>query len=186
MRVLGLPGSLRTNSVNRRLLGAAARLLPPDAELTVFEGVGQLPLYDEDLDTDLAPPSVAALRDALTGADAVLIATPEYNSSLPGPLKNALDWASRPSPDSALSGKPVAVVGASPSRFGAVWAQAEVRKVAAAIGARVVEEELPVSDAFNAFDGDDRLHSSELEARFAALIDRLLADAAATATRGAA
>jgi chromate reductase, NAD(P)H dehydrogenase (quinone) len=97
---------------------------------------------------------VRALREEIGAADAVLISTPEYNASVPGHLKNALEWSSRPFPDNALRGKPVAVVGASTGLFGAVWAQAELRKVLGSIGARVVDEELPVGQAHEAFTPD--------------------------------
>ena len=101
-------------------------------------GLATLPAYDEDVDGRLAAPAVAAACGAtLAAADAVLIATPEYNASIPGALKNALDWASRPFPDNCLRGKPVAVIGASTGLFGAVWAQAELRKVLKTIGAAV-------------------------------------------------
>ena len=153
MLVLGLSGSLRRDSHNRKLLRAAAAELPPGARLAVWEGLGSLPLYDQDLDVAPALPEVRQLRDALAAADAILISTPEYNHSIPGVLKNALDWASRPFPHNALRGKPVAVVGASTGLFGAVWAQAETRKVLEAIGAEVVERELPVGSADSAFDG---------------------------------
>ena len=113
------------------------------------------------------------LRDAIAEADAVLIATPEYNSSLPGQLKNALDWASRPFPENALRNKPVAVIGASTGMFGAVWAQAEARKVLAATGARVVDVELPVPDAEAAFAGD-RLADAELHENLARIVSELL------------
>jgi chromate reductase len=154
MRILGLSGSLRRDSHNTSLLRAAAKALPPGVELELFDGLAGLPHYDADLDVDPAPDPVERLREAIAGADGVLIATPEYNGSIPGALKNALDWASRPFPDNALRGKPVAVVGASTGMFGAVWAQAEVRKVLKTIGADVLDGELPVSHAHLAF-GDD-------------------------------
>jgi chromate reductase len=115
------------------------------------------------------------LREAIADADGVLIATPEYNGSIPGVLKNALDWASRPFPDSALKGKPVAVVGASTGLFGAVWAQAEVRKVLGVIGADVLDGELPVGQAANAFDGNGRLAEPELHDALAELVGVLAA-----------
>src|SRR2546421_12635475 len=127
MRILGISGSLRDGSYNTKLLHEARRLLPGDVEL--WDGLKAIPPYDQDDDGAEAPAAVAALRAALDGADAVLFATPEYNSSVPGQLKNALDWASRPIATNALRGKPVAVVGASTGAFGAVWAQAELRKV---------------------------------------------------------
>ena len=132
MRVLGIAGSLRKDSWNRKLLLAAAELLPEDVELELWDGLKAVPPYDEDDDGLPAPPSVAKLRAAIAGADAVLVATPEYNSSVPGQLKNALDWASRPFATNVLRFKPVAVVGASTGAFGAVWAQAELRKVLSA------------------------------------------------------
>jgi chromate reductase len=164
MRVLGLSGSLRRGSHNERLLRAAAELLPPGATLALWDGLADLPPYSEDHDTEPPPPAVARLRADLAAADAVLIATPEYNASLPGVLKNALDWASRPFPDNALRRKPVAVVGASTSLFGAVWAQAEARKVLETIGARVLDVELPVALAHEAFTADGRLADAEQHA----------------------
>jgi chromate reductase, NAD(P)H dehydrogenase (quinone) len=154
MRVLGISGSLRRASHNTSLLRAAAMSLPSGVELELYDELGDLPHYNADLDVDPAPDSVARLREAIADADGVLIATPEFNGSIPGALKNALDWASRPFPDNALRGKPVAVVGASTGIFGAVWAQAEVRKVLKTIGADVLDGELPVAHAHIAF-GDD-------------------------------
>jgi chromate reductase len=147
MRVLGITGSLRRDSYNHALLRAAAERLPAGAELVEFEGLRKIPPYDADLEEFETPAAVAELRQAMREADAVLIATPEYNHSIPGVLKNALDWASRPAGQSALTGTPAAVVGASTGMFGAVWAQAETRKVLAALGGRVVEAELPVARA---------------------------------------
>lgn len=147
MRVLGISGSLRSDSLNSALLRAAGERLPAGAELVEFEGLRDVPPYDEDVETSGTSFVVEELRDAIRSADAVLIATPEYNSSIPGQLKNALDWISRPAGQSALSGKPAAVVGASTGMFGAVWAQAELRKVLGAMGGRVIEAELPVGHA---------------------------------------
>jgi chromate reductase len=123
MRILGISGSLRRGSHNRRLLRAAASSLPPGAELVEWDGLAGLPAFDEDLELT-PPPTVQAFLEAVDQADALLIATPEYNASVPGALKNALDWASRPFPDNVLREKPAAVVGASTGLFGAVWAQA--------------------------------------------------------------
>jgi chromate reductase, NAD(P)H dehydrogenase (quinone) len=156
MKILGISGSLRRGSHNTSLLRAAAKSLPSGVELEVYDGLADLPHYDADLDVDPAPEAAARLRDAIAQADGVLISTPEFNGSIPGALKNALDWASRPFPDNALRGKPVAVVGASTGLFGAVWAQAEVRKVLGIIGADTLTHELPVGQAQNAF-GDDGL-----------------------------
>jgi chromate reductase len=147
MRVLGISGSLRRDSLNSALLRAAAERLPAGAELVEFDRLREVPPYDEDVEVEATPEVVEALRDAVRSADAVLIATPEYNHSIPGQLKNALDWVSRPAGKSALNGKPAAAIGASTGMFGAVWAQAELRKVLGALGGRVVEGELPVAQA---------------------------------------
>ena len=119
------------------------------------------------------------MRSAVAGADAVLFATPEYNSSIPGQLKNGLDWVSRPLATNALRNKPVAVVGASAGAFGAVWAQAELRKVLAAIGARVFEGEVAVGHAPTRFDEHGRLIDDEISEQLAEVVDGLVAAARA-------
>jgi chromate reductase len=162
IRILGISGSLRSGSHNTALLRAAALSLPPEAELEVYDGLRDLPHYDADLDVEPQDPAVARLREAIAEADGILISTPEFNGSIPGPLKNALDWASRPFPDNALKGKPVAVVGASTGLFGAVWAQAEVKKVLGVTGADVLEGELPVGQASGAFGDDGHLLDPDL------------------------
>jgi chromate reductase len=153
MKILGLSGSLRRESHNTRLLAGVRKLLPAGVELVVFEDLADIPPYNEDYEHQ-TPPAVAALRAAIADADAVLVATPEYNASIPGVLKNALDWVSRPVAATPLRGKPVAVVGASTGMFGAVWAQAETRKVLSTIGARVVDRELPIAQAEDALGPD--------------------------------
>jgi chromate reductase len=173
MKILGLPGSLRQDSHNVRLLRAAAETLPPGATLELWDGLRDVPPYDEDVDGELAPAPVRALRGAIAEADAILVATPEYNASIPGVLKNALDWASRPYATNALRGKPAAVVGASTGLFGAVWAQAETRKVLKTIGAHVLEDEVPVGLADDAFDPHGRLLDPELRDRLADLVGDL-------------
>jgi chromate reductase len=142
MRILGISGSLRRDSHNTSLLRAAAELLPSGTELVLFDGLRDLPHYDADLDVSPAHPAVQALREAIGEADAILFATPEYNGTIPGALKNAVDWASRPREETVLQDKPAAVIGASPGMFGAVWAQADLRKSLGIAGARVVGEEL--------------------------------------------
>src|SRR6185436_10573256 len=174
MRVLGLSGSLRRDSHNRALLRAAAAAVPPGVELVEWDRVAELPAYDEDLDAAPVPEPVRALREAIADADAVLIATPEYNASIPGVLKNALDWASRPHATNPLRGKPAAVVGTSTGMFGAVWAQSDARKILSTIGARVVDRELPVPEAAERFDADGMLRDPEVEAQ----LSELLADLA--------
>ena len=178
MKVLGISGSLRRDSYNSLLLENARELLPAGVELELYDGLKDVPPFDEDDEADPAP-AVERLRDAVAGADAVLFATPEYNSSIPGQLKNAVDWASRPIATAALRNKPVAVVGASTGMFGAVWAQAELRKVLARTGARVLEGELPVPLAGSQFDDEGRLADEELRARLAEVAERLAAETAA-------
>jgi chromate reductase len=175
MKVLAISGSLRRDSHNTTLLRAAAELLPPPAELEFFDGLKAVEPYDEDDDQGAGPDGAGRLRDAIESADAILIATPEYNSSLPGQLKNAIDWVSRPLGTNAIWGKPVAVVGASTGMFGAVWAQAETRKALAASGARVIEKDLPVGHADEAFTDDGRLADAELRERFVEMLDELIA-----------
>jgi len=172
MRILGIAGSVRRGSHNRRLLRAAGDTLPSGVELVEWEGLGSLPIFDEDLEND--PPAVVQeFLDVVESADALLISTPEYNASLPGGLKNALDWASRPFPDNVLKEKPSAVIGSSTGLFGAVWAQAEVRKVLKASGAHVLETELPVGMADFAFGEDGSLADPELTVRMGDLLGDL-------------
>jgi chromate reductase, NAD(P)H dehydrogenase (quinone) len=171
MRILGIAGSVRRGSHNRRLIRAAVDSLPPGVELVEWEGLAGLPIFDEDLESD-PPASVQDFLDEVEAADALLIATPEYNASVPGGLKNALDWASRPFPENVLKEKPAAVIGASTGLFGAVWAQAEVRKALKASGAHVLDAELPVGLADGAFDGD-ALADPELGARLGDLLGDL-------------
>jgi len=179
LRILGISGSLREGSHNTNLLRAAARLLPSGVELALYDSLRELPPYDADRDVQPADPAVERLREAIGDADGVLIATPEFNGSIPGVLKNALDWASRPFPENALRGKPVAVIGASTGLFGAVWAQAETRKVLGIIGADVIDGELPVGQAEAAFADDGGLLDSDQRVALAELIGVLAARAGA-------
>jgi len=177
MRVLGITGSLRRDSYNHALLREAAERLPAGVELVEFERLAEIPPYDADLEAGATPAAVAELRAAMREADAVLVATPEYNHSIPGVLKNALDWASRPAGQSALTGTPAAVIGASTGMFGAVWAQAETRKVLGALGGRVIEAELPVARAADLY-RDGRLElspeqSQQLEEILATLVSEV-------------
>jgi chromate reductase len=174
MRVLGISGSLRRDSYNSGLLRAAAQLLPSGAELEVFDGLKEIPPYDADDDVHPGPAPVEALREAIASADAIFVATPEYNASIPGVLKNALDWASRPHATNPLRGKPAAVVGASTGMFGAVWAQADTRKVLSTIGARVLETELPVPEGDERFDAAGNLRDPEVEERLAEVLRELV------------
>ncbi|HEX9380202.1 MAG TPA: NADPH-dependent FMN reductase [Gaiellaceae bacterium] len=181
MKVLAISGSLRSASYNTQLLRAAEELFPPGVDFELYDGLKGVPPYDEEDDVQPAPPAVAALRLAIAGADAVLVATPEYNSSVPGFLKNALDWVSRPVATNPLRNKPVAVIGASTGAFGAVWAQAELRKVLAAIGARVVDAEVAVGHAPTRFDEHGGLEDDSLLEQLGETIEALLAETEARA-----
>jgi chromate reductase, NAD(P)H dehydrogenase (quinone) len=176
MRILGISGSLRRDSHNSKLLRAAARLLPPEAELVIWEELAAIPPYNEDDEALPAPPAVASLREAVAAADALLIATPEYNHSLPGQLKNALDWLSRPVATNPARNKPAVVIGASTSMFGAVWAQAEGRKVLAALGARVIDRELPIPFAAEHFDADGNLIERDVVTQLGGILAELVAE----------
>lgn len=180
MRILGVVGSLRGDSHNRRLLRAAADELPPGSHLIPFEGLKAVEPFDETDEHEAGGgmPGADAFIAALRDADAVLFVTPEYNGSIPGALKNAVDWASRPTPGtSALAGKPVAVIGASTSMFGAVWAQAELRKALGLAGARVLDQELAVPTAHQAFKDDGRLARGATRRRLREILAELAAEA---------
>ena len=192
MKVLAISGSLRRDSHNTALLRAAAERAPAGVELELWDGLKAVPPYDEDDDVDLAPAAVTALRSAVAGADAVLFATPEYNHSVPGSLKNAIDWVSRPMATNPLRNKPVAVIGASTGIFGAVWAQGELRKVLGALGARVLDRELAVGQAAERIGGgavgDEELLAEigDVVAELADMVERRRARAAASSVHAAA
>ena len=172
MKVLGISGSLRSDSHNTALLRNAP------VELELWEDLRSIPPYDEDDDVEPAPPAVARMRATVAGADAILFSTPEYNGSVPGQLKNAIDWLSRPRATSVLRNKPVAVVSASTGMFGAVWAQAELRKVLAAAGARVIENGVAVGRAHERFDVDGALTDDELLAQLGDVVETLIFESA--------
>ncbi|MGN6797330.1 MAG: NADPH-dependent FMN reductase [Gaiellaceae bacterium] len=156
MRVLAISGSLRRDSNNTALLRALREEAGAGVEVELWEGLKEIPPYDGDDDLVPGPETVEAFRTLVREADAVFFATPEYNSSIPGALKNALDWASRPLATNAFRNKPVAVISSSAGAFGGVWAGAELRKVLAAMGARVTEVEMAVGHA------QDKLEAGEL------------------------
>jgi chromate reductase len=170
MKVLGISGSLRRDSYNTALLRNAP------VALELWQELKSIPPYDEDDDVEPTPPAVARMRAAVAGADAILFATPEYNASVPGQLKNAIDWLSRPHGASALRNKPVAVVGASTGAFGAVWAQAELRKVLATAGARVVEGDVAVGHAQERFDANGVLTDDDLREQLQEVVEALVAE----------
>jgi chromate reductase len=175
MKLLAVSGSVRDTSHNTRLLRETVELLGPEVDVELYDALKAVPPYDEDDDVGDGPAGAAHFRAALAGADAVLFATPEYNSSVPGQLKNALDWASRPLATNPLRNVPVGVMGASNGAFGAVWAQAELRKVLAAMGARVVGSEVPVGRAQARLDEHGRLLDPDTEERVRELLDALQA-----------
>ena len=175
MRILGISGSLRAASYNTALLAAAAELAPAGVELEIYEGLEQLPPYNEDRDGDHPPAEVARLRRAIESADAVLLATPEYNGTVPGQIKHAVDWASRPhGPDACLWGKPTAAIGASVTDYGALWAQDQLRRSLGIAGARVLDAELAVGAAAQLFDSDGTLTDPETRERLSEVVDRLI------------
>lgn len=176
MRILGISGSLRRDSYNTKLLRAAEELLAGEADFEIFGGLESVPPYNEDRDGDDPPLGAQLLRDAIAGADAVVIATPEYNGSIPGQLKNAVDWGSRPVRAGALWGKPVVVIGASTSMYGGVWAQAELRKSLGIAGARVVDAEVAVGKAHDKFDEQGRLVDPEASEQLSAALESLVAE----------
>jgi chromate reductase len=184
MKVLAISGSLRRDSLNTRLLRAAAELAPSGVEVELLDPsvLKELPLYDPDDDGAIPPVAARRLRGSIRLADAILIATPEYNGTIPGGLKNAIDWASRPYGEAALTHKPAAVIGASTGLFGAVWAQAETRKSLSIAGAEVLEDEFPLGQADEAFGEDGKLLEPELGERLAEILGALTAHTRELAT----
>jgi chromate reductase len=178
MRVLAISGSLRAASYNTGLLRALAEEAPEGVEVVLWDGLREIPPYDADDDVVPGPVTVDAFRELVRESDAVFFSTPEYNSSVPGALKNALDWASRPLATNAFRNKPVAVVGASAGAFGAVWAAAELRKVLGAMGARVADAELAVGHAHEKLDDEGRLVDDEVRQRLRDALDVLVAEVA--------
>ena len=185
MRILAVSGSLRESSFNTSLLRVAVEAAPDAVELELWEGLGGLPLYDEDLEQDV-PESVRRLREDWAAADAILFSTPEYNGSVPGGLKNAIDWASRPRLEGVLRNKPVAVVGASTGQFGALWAQQDLKRILGIAGARVVGTEIPVPRAHEQFDLEGRLLDGEIFEQLRLHLTTLASEAVAVPVRVAA
>jgi chromate reductase len=174
VRILGIAGSLRESSYNRSLLRAARELLPAGVEL-VEHDISTLPFYDGDVEAVGDPEPVAGFKQAIRGADALLIATPEYNRGVPGVVKNAIDWASRPPLGSPLTGKPVAIMGASTGRSGTARAQEQLRAALEFSRATVLEQpELLVPEAFMRFDEHGELVDGGIRAELAELIDTLV------------
>ena len=165
VKLLGISGSLRRGSYNSALLRAATRLVPPDATLEVATIRG-IPLYDADVEAQGIPPAVAQLKEAVVSAEGVLLVTPEYNNSIPGVFKNAIDWLSRPSTDirRVFTAKPFAVIGASPGGFGTTLSQAAWLPVLRTLGAQFwAGGRLQVSRAASVFDEAGNLKDSGVE-----------------------
>jgi chromate reductase len=172
-RLLAISGSLRRRSYNGALLRAAAAACDPEVEFELWSGLDAIQAYNEDVEHE-PPPPVVLLKEKIAAADAILFATPEYNGSVPGALKNALDWVSRPFEANPLRDKPVAVVGASQGVFGAVWAQDELRKILRTLGARVEQHQLGIAGAQHAFTPEGRLRDPRQEAELGAILRSLL------------
>jgi NAD(P)H-dependent FMN reductase len=177
IKVLVLLGSLRAASINRQLAELAVETAPEGVNVELFDRLGELPFYNEDIDNGDVREAVAALRSVAADADATLVVTPEYNGSIPGVLKNAIDWLSRPFGNSALKDKPLAVVGAAGGRYGGVWAHDETRKSFGVAGPRVVEE-LKLSLPIGALDGKHPRENAEVAANLRDIVGKLAAEVA--------
>jgi NAD(P)H-dependent FMN reductase len=175
INVLALLGSLRAASINRQLAELAAESAPDGVAVTVYDGLGELPFYNEDIDTDDAPAAVVALRTAAAQADAALVVTPEYNGSIPGVVKNAIDWLSRPYGNSALKDKPLAVIGAAMGQYGGVWAHDETRKSFGIAGARVVDT-IKLSVPGRVLEGKHPRENAEVAAAVRDVVGKLAAE----------
>ena len=175
VKVLVLLGSLRRESVNRQLVELAAEVAPPGVTLEFFDRLGELPHYNEDIDGDDVAESVQALRAVAGDADAALVVTPEYNGSIPGVLKNAIDWLSRPFGNSALKDKPLAVIGSAMGQYGGVWAHDETRKSFGIAGPRVIED-LKLSVPFKTLDGKHPRENADVAADLRDVVAKLAAE----------
>ena len=180
IKVLALVGSLRAASINRQIAELAAEAAPDGVTVTIFEGLGELPFYNGEIDPAVGaegdePAPVAALRAAAAEADAALVVTPEYNGSVPAVVKNAIDWLSRPFGSGALKGKPLAVVGGAMGQYGGVWAHDETRKSFGIAGARVVES-IKLSVPFQSLAGKAPAEHAELVANVRDIVGKLVAE----------
>jgi chromate reductase, NAD(P)H dehydrogenase (quinone) len=178
MRVLAISGSVRSGSNSTALLRALREGAPRGVDVEIWNGLKEIPPYDADDDVVPGPRQVEAFRELIREVDAVFFASPEYNSSVPGALKNALDWASRPMATNAFRNKPVAVISSSAGAFGGVWAAAELRKVLSAMGARVTEAELSVGHAHEKLSDNGGLVDAEIREGLSDALGTLLAEVA--------
>ncbi|MGR3932154.1 NAD(P)H-dependent oxidoreductase [Streptomyces sp. BRA346] len=175
VRILALVGSLRAGSHNRQLAEAAVKFAPEGADVEIFEGLAEIPFYNEDIDVkDVVPAAAAKLREAAASADAFLLVSPEYNGTIPAVLKNAIDWLSRPFGAGAFGGKPVAVVGTAFGQYGGVWAQDETRKSAGIAGGKVLEDvKLSIPGSLTRFAETHPADDAEVAAQLTEVVARL-------------
>ncbi|MFF5160848.1 NADPH-dependent FMN reductase [Streptomyces sp. NPDC000348] len=175
VRILALVGSLRAGSHNRQLAEATVKLAPAGAEVALYEGLAEIPFYNEDIDVEGDVPAAAAkLREAAAGADALLLFTPEYNGTMPAVLKNAIDWLSRPYGAGAISGKPVVVIGTAFGQYGGVWAHDEARKSVGIAGGKVIEDiKLSIPGSVTRFAETHPADDSEVADQLTEVITRL-------------
>ncbi|MEU6800441.1 NAD(P)H-dependent oxidoreductase [Streptomyces neyagawaensis] len=178
VRILALVGSLRAGSHNRQLAEAAVKHAPEGVEIELYEGLADVPFYNEDIDTEAALPATAArLREAAGQADGFLLFSPEYNGTIPAVLKNAIDWLSRPYGAGSFTGKPVAVVGTAFGQFGGVWAQDETRKAVGIAGATVLEDaKLSIPGSVVRFAETHPADDAEVVTGLTAVIEQLTAN----------
>ncbi|MFB7501365.1 NAD(P)H-dependent oxidoreductase [Streptomyces sp. NPDC056161] len=183
VRILALVGSLRAGSTNRRLAEAAVKVAPEGAEVTLFEGLGDIPFYNEDIDVEGGVPAAAArLREAAQATDAFLLVSPEYNGTIPAVLKNAIDWLSRPYGAGAFGGKPVAVIGTSLGQYGGLWAQDEARKSVGIAGGKVIEDlKLSIPGSASRFAETHPYDDAEVAAQLTDVVARLHGNVGAAA-----
>jgi len=181
--ILGFAGSLRKGSYNKALLQAAVELKPKDTELEIFS-IDGIPLFNQDLEAQM-PEKVKQFKAKIKAADAILIATPEYNYSMPGVLKNAIDWASRPYGDNSFEDKPVAIMGASPGGFGTARAQYHLRQICVFLNMHTVNKpEVFVTFAHTKIDGNGRVTDEETRGRIKHLLESLVSWTRRLKTRG--
>ncbi|MFJ8791907.1 NAD(P)H-dependent oxidoreductase [Streptomyces sp. NPDC102462] len=183
VRILALVGSLRAGSTNRQLAEAAVQVAPEGAEVTVFEGLADIPFYNEDIDVEGSVPAAAAkLREAAHAADAFLLFSPEYNGTIPAVLKNAIDWLSRPYGAGGFGGKPVAVIGTAFGQYGGVWAQDEARKAVSIAGGKVIEGiKLSIPGSVTRFAETHPSDDTEVAAQLTEVVGRLHGNVGAAA-----
>ncbi|MEU1300511.1 NADPH-dependent FMN reductase [Streptomyces shenzhenensis] len=183
VRILALVGSLRAGSTNRQLAEAAVQVAPEGADVTVFEGLAEIPFYNEDIDVEGSVPAAAAkLRETAQAADAFLLFSPEYNGTIPAVLKNAIDWLSRPYGSSGFGGKPVAVIGTAFGQYGGVWAQDEARKAVGIAGGKVIEDiKLSIPSSVTRFAETHPSDDAEVVAQLTEVVARLHGNVGAAA-----